>query len=60
MLYFLKKKKNAKTFTNCLFRTLLGQKLGQQRPCPKSSSIFVLEITKGDHKLSVTLYFIKI
>ena len=33
-------KKITKTFTNCSFRTVFGQKLGQQRPCPKSSSIF--------------------
>ena len=31
---------------NCSFRTLFGQKLGQQRPCPKSSSIFF----SGDNK----------
>ena len=39
-------KKIAKAFTNCSFRTLLGQKLDQQRPCPKSSSIFF----SGDNK----------
>ena len=40
-------KKIAKAFTNCSFRILFGQKLGQQRPCPKSSLIFFLEITRA-------------
>ena len=53
-------KENAKTFKNCSFRTLFGQKLGQQRQCPESSSICFLGITKGDYKLSGTFYFIKI
>ena len=53
-------KKIVKTFTNCSFRTLFGQKFSQQRPCPKSSSKIFFEITKGDHKLSRTFYFIKI
>ena len=43
-MYFWKK--ITKAFTNCSFRTLFGQKLGQQRPCPKSSSIFF----SGDNK----------
>ena len=52
-------KKMLKLLQIALLGPYLGKKLGQQRPCPKSSSIFFLEITKGDHKLSRTFYFIK-
>ena len=45
---------------NCSFKILLGQKLGCHGPHPKSISIFCVEMTKGDHKLSRTVYFIKI
>ena len=54
------KKKNGKTVKNCSSRILFGQKLGQHGPRPKWSSIFFLEITKGDHKFSRTFYFIKV
>ena len=53
------RKEIVKTFKNCSFRTIFGQKLDQQGPCPKSSSFF-LHITKGDHKLLRTFYFFKI
>ena len=49
-------KKIAKTFTDCSFRTLFGQKLSQQRPCPKSSSIFFFW---RYHKLFRTFYLSK-
>ena len=54
------KKKINKTVKNCSSRTLFGQKLGQHGPHPTWSSNFFLKITKGDHKLSRTFYFIQI
>ena len=53
-------KKISKTLKNYSFRTLFGQKLGQHGPHPKSNLILFLELTKGDHKLPRTFYFIKI
>ena len=53
-------KKLGKTVKNCSFRILFGQKVGQHGPHPKSSWIFFVEVTQGDHKLSRTFYFIKI
>ena len=52
-------KKVAKTFTNCSFRTLFGQKTRPAEAMPKIKFNFFLEITKGDYKLSRTFYFIK-
>ena len=54
------KKKIGKTFKNRSFTTIFKQKQDQHGPHPKSSSIFFLKMTKGDHKLSRTFYFIKI
>ena len=54
------KKKIRKTVKNCSSGTLFGQKLGKHGPLPKWGLIFFLKITKGDHKLSRTLYFINI
>ena len=53
-------KKIGKTFKKCSFRTIFGQNLDKHGPHPKSSSMFFVEITEGDHKLSRTFYFIKI
>ena len=58
--YCSSEKKISETVKNCSLRTLFEQKLGQYGPRPKSSSIFCMEITKGDHKLSRTFYVIKI
>ena len=58
--YCSSQKKIGKTVKKCSARTLFGQKLAQYITRQKCSSIFFREITKGDHKLSRTFYFIKI
>ena len=56
-VYSSEKKKITKTFTNCSFRTIFGQKLRQLRPCPKSSSnFFFLEITRDQAFRNFLLY----
>ena len=50
----------AKTFKNCHFWAQLAQKRGQYRPHPKQTKKYFPELTKADHKLSKTFYFIKI
>ena len=53
------KKNLVKTSKNCFFGPNL-QYRGQHRPCPKWKTIFLAEITKADHQISETFYFIKI
>ena len=60
MLKYSSSEKKLVAFKNCFLSTLFGQKLGQYEPRSTSSLIFFLEITKGDQKLPITFYFIKI
>ena len=54
-------KKNRQSFHKLLFQDPIWAKTkGQQRPCPKSSSVFFVEITRGDHKLSNQKLFISL
>ena len=54
-------KKNHQSFHKLLFQDPIWAKTkGQQRPCPKSSSVFFVEITRGDHKLSNQKLFISL
>ena len=43
-----------------LFGTQFALQSGQHGPCPKWKTIFLTEITKADHQLSETFYFVKI
>ena len=48
----------AKTSKNCHFWAQLVQKMGQYEPHPKQTKFLFAEMTKADHKLFKTFYFI--
>ena len=53
-------KKNGKTVKNCSLGSYLGKTLASVGHTQNQAQFFLKEITKGDHKLSRTFYFIKI
>ena len=59
-LYCSSEKNSEKPLKIDLLIRDLGKKRTSMSHTQKSGSLFLLEIIKGDHKLSRTLYFIKI
>ena len=51
---------NPAVLKKIVFGTQFAQKRGLYGPCPKWKTLFLAKITKANHQLSETFYFIKI